>query len=75
MHADVISYTRNGNRHISDMRYKLKGETEWRTAYLPSNVKLFTRVEEVYGGGWVTKNGKEPLNIQSSDTGTNIVCS
>lgn len=58
MHADVVTYKRNDNRHINDMMFKLKDKPDWKTAYGPVYTKLFTRVEESYNGGWVTQNGK-----------------
>jgi hypothetical protein len=30
MHADVVTYKRNDNRHINDMMFKLKGKPDWK---------------------------------------------
>jgi hypothetical protein len=58
MHADVVAYKRNGNRHIFDMRFSIKEDPKnWKLAYGAANVKLFARVEDTFRGDWVTQNG------------------
>lgn len=67
MHADVITYKRNGNRHIYDMMFKLLHNPNWKKAYGPAWAKLYTRVEEVFAGGWVTQNGEWKPDSSSPD--------
>ena len=63
MHANIITFSKNGNRHIFDMKFRIKGIGRYVSAYGPAYTKLYARVEETYDGGWVTKNGKLPPKV------------
>ena len=54
---DIVTFATNGNRHIYDMLFKIKGVKDSVKAYGPAYAKLYARVEEVFGGKWVTMNG------------------
>lgn len=55
---DIITFAKNGNRHIYDMLFKIKGIDKSVKAYGPAYAKLYARVAEVFGGGYVTMNDK-----------------
>ena len=58
MHADVIAYTKNGNRHIDDWMFSIKGSRYLKYAYGAANTKLFAQIEDTQPGDWVSRNGK-----------------